>query len=205
MLGVGVPDEMLGGVSIPSAMGGIGMLSMMGGSGVLRCISEHAPCPQDPLERERALQLQIAEAARRLCREENIGRQVRKRRQTAALREEQKLRDLEQVLSQRRLLAGQRDMSTAKGEPPEPHGGGGCWRAGRQNGVLLGWVSLGNASKLPIPCECTPLDAAQSFIPSACTPLDACPSAIPLCVPSHYPIHNAAPQFPRCTPNSHSW
>ncbi|NWS80585.1 INAVA protein, partial [Toxostoma redivivum] len=68
----------------------------------------------DPLERERALQLQIAEASRRLCHEENIGRQVRKRRQTAALREEQKLRDLEQVLSQRRLLAGQRDTSTAE-------------------------------------------------------------------------------------------
>ncbi|CAN8200003.1 unnamed protein product [Coccothraustes coccothraustes] len=72
----------------------------------------------DPLERERALQLQIAEASRRLCREENIGRQVRKRRQTAALREEQKLRDLEQVLSQRRLLAGQRDTSTVKGPCP---------------------------------------------------------------------------------------
>ncbi|NXN79542.1 INAVA protein, partial [Bombycilla garrulus] len=68
----------------------------------------------DPLERERALQLQIAEASRRLCQEENIGRQVRKRRQTAALREEQKLRDLEQVLSQRRLLAGQQDTSTAE-------------------------------------------------------------------------------------------
>ncbi|NXA16657.1 INAVA protein, partial [Sapayoa aenigma] len=65
--------------------------------------------PQDPLERERALQLQIAEASRRLCHEQNIGRRVRKRRQTAALREEQKLRDLEQVLSQRRLLAGRRD------------------------------------------------------------------------------------------------
>ncbi|XP_039566810.1 innate immunity activator protein isoform X2 [Passer montanus] len=76
----------------------------------------------DPLERERALQLQIAEASRRLCHEENIGRQVRKRRQTAALREEQKLRDLEQVLSQRRLLAGQRDTSTAKEDtrPPGP-------------------------------------------------------------------------------------
>ncbi|NXS05816.1 INAVA protein, partial [Oxylabes madagascariensis] len=70
--------------------------------------------PQDPLERERALQLQIAEASRRLCHEENIGRQVRKRRQTVALREEQKLRDLEQVLSQRRLLAGQQDNSTAE-------------------------------------------------------------------------------------------
>ncbi|NWZ85391.1 INAVA protein, partial [Poecile atricapillus] len=71
-------------------------------------------CGVDPLERERALQLQIAKASRRLCHEENIGRQVRKRRQTAALREEQKLRDLEQVLSQRRLLAGQQDTSTAK-------------------------------------------------------------------------------------------
>ncbi|NXV04732.1 INAVA protein, partial [Cettia cetti] len=70
--------------------------------------------PQDPLEQERALQLQIAEASRQLCHEENIGRQMRKRRQTAALREEQKLRDLEQVLNQRRLLAGQQDPSTAK-------------------------------------------------------------------------------------------
>ncbi|NXB04370.1 INAVA protein, partial [Cnemophilus loriae] len=68
----------------------------------------------DPLERERALQLQIAEASRRLCHEENIGWQVRKRRQTAALREEQKLRDLEQILSQRQLLAEQQDTGTAK-------------------------------------------------------------------------------------------
>ncbi|XP_057230349.1 innate immunity activator protein isoform X3 [Malurus melanocephalus] len=76
----------------------------------------------DPLERERALQLQIAEASRRLCHEENIDRRVRKRRQTAALREEQKLRDLEQVLSQRRLLAGQRDTGTAEEDtqPPGP-------------------------------------------------------------------------------------
>ncbi|XP_054146657.1 innate immunity activator protein [Melozone crissalis] len=68
-------------------------------------LDEIAVLRGDPLERERALQLQIAEAARRLCCEENIGRQVRKRRQTAALREEQKLRDLEQVLSQRRRSA----------------------------------------------------------------------------------------------------
>ncbi|XP_051664696.1 innate immunity activator protein isoform X3 [Manacus candei] len=67
----------------------------------------------DPLERERALQLRIAEASRRLCHEQNIGRRLRKRRQTAALREEQKLRDLEQVLSQRRLLTGHRDTGTA--------------------------------------------------------------------------------------------
>ncbi|XP_027567132.2 innate immunity activator protein isoform X1 [Pipra filicauda] len=67
----------------------------------------------DPLERERALQLRIAEASRRLCHEQNIGRRLRKRRQTAALREEQKLRDLEQVLSQRRLLTRHRDTGTA--------------------------------------------------------------------------------------------
>ncbi|NXK42133.1 INAVA protein, partial [Piprites chloris] len=66
------------------------------------------------LERERALQLRIAEASRRLCHEQNIGRRLRKRRQTAALREEQKLRDLERVLSQRRLLAGHRDTGTAQ-------------------------------------------------------------------------------------------
>lgn len=110
MLGVGVPD----------AVGDVRVLSTMWDLGVSKCFSEHVPCLQDPLERERALQLQITEASRRLCREENIGRQVRKRRQTAALREEQKLRDLEQVLSQRRLLTGQRDTSTAKGELPKP-------------------------------------------------------------------------------------
>ncbi|NXQ58690.1 INAVA protein, partial [Anthoscopus minutus] len=71
-------------------------------------------CGVDPLEQERALQLQIAEASRRLCHEENIGWQVRKRRQTAALREEQKLRDLEQVLSQRHLLAGPWNTSAAE-------------------------------------------------------------------------------------------
>lgn len=120
VLGFGVPDEMLGGIGIPSAVGGVGVLSTMESLRVSRCVSECVAHPQDPLERERALQLQIAEASRRLCHEENIGRQVRKRRQTAALREEQKLRDLEQVLSQRRLLAGQRDTSTAEGEPPKP-------------------------------------------------------------------------------------
>ncbi|NXN68351.1 INAVA protein, partial [Himantopus himantopus] len=74
--------------------------------------------PQDPLsalERDLALQLQIAKAARRLCREENISKRLRKRRQTAALLEEQKLKDLENILNQRRLLAGRRPLSTAGG------------------------------------------------------------------------------------------
>ncbi|XP_041345571.1 innate immunity activator protein [Pyrgilauda ruficollis] len=112
----------------------------------------------DPLERERALQLQIAEASRRLCHEENIGRQVRKRRQTAALREEQKLRDLEQVLSQRRLLAGQRDTSTAK-EDTQPPGSATPQRSPspkdptkeeeEESGLLM---------PPPIPCQETSLD-----------------------------------------------
>uniref|UniRef100_A0A8V5GSH6 Cytohesin Ubiquitin Protein Inducing domain-containing protein n=1 Tax=Melopsittacus undulatus TaxID=13146 RepID=A0A8V5GSH6_MELUD len=61
--------------------------------------------PVSALERELALQLQIARAARRLCREENIGRRLRRRRQSAALLEEQKLRHLQSILSQRRLLS----------------------------------------------------------------------------------------------------
>ncbi|NWX21356.1 INAVA protein, partial [Aegotheles bennettii] len=67
--------------------------------------------PLSALERDLALQLQIAKAARRLCREENIGKRLRKRRLTAALLEEQKLKDLENVLNQCRGLAGRRPLS----------------------------------------------------------------------------------------------
>ncbi|XP_061298791.1 innate immunity activator protein isoform X1 [Pezoporus flaviventris] len=72
--------------------------------------------PLSALERDLALQLQIARAARRLCREENIGRRLRRRRQSAAVLEEQKLRDLQSVLNQRRLLsarAGTQEPSTS--------------------------------------------------------------------------------------------
>lgn len=65
--------------------------------------------PQDPLsslERELALQLQIAEAARRLCREENLGRQARRQRKLALLHEEKKLRELERCLGERRRHSG---------------------------------------------------------------------------------------------------
>ncbi|NXI34709.1 INAVA protein, partial [Galbula dea] len=71
--------------------------------------------PLSALERDLALQLQIAKAARRLCREENISKRLRKRRQTAALLEEQKLKDLENVLNQQRLLAGRWLLSTGTG------------------------------------------------------------------------------------------
>ncbi|XP_063212582.1 innate immunity activator protein isoform X2 [Chroicocephalus ridibundus] len=71
--------------------------------------------PLSALERDLALQLQIAKAARRLCREENISKRLRKRRQTAALLEEQKLKDLENILNQRRLLAGRRPLSAPAG------------------------------------------------------------------------------------------
>ncbi|XP_069731781.1 innate immunity activator protein [Phaenicophaeus curvirostris] len=71
--------------------------------------------PLSALERDLALQLQIAKAAQRLCREENISKRLRKRRQTAALLEEQKLKDLENILNQRRLLAGRRPLSAGGG------------------------------------------------------------------------------------------
>lgn len=61
--------------------------------------------PQDPLsslERQLALQLQITEAARRLCAEENLSRQARRQRKHAALQEEKKLRELERRLGDRR-------------------------------------------------------------------------------------------------------
>lgn len=61
--------------------------------------------PQDPLsglERQLALQLQITEAARRLCAEENLSRQTRRQRKHAALQEEKKLRELQRSLGERR-------------------------------------------------------------------------------------------------------
>ena len=130
--------------------------------------------PQDPLsalERDLALQLQIAKAARRLCREENISKRLRKRRQTAALLEEQKLKDLENVLNQRRLLAGRRPLPTgagtgaAEGEPPvypPPRLGAAQWGGWRSRGqewewVQLGWVSLVDAPQNAIPGVCAPI------------------------------------------------
>lgn len=65
---------------------------------------------QDPLstlERDLALQLQIAEAARCLSKEENLAKQVRKRRKSAVLKEEKKLKELEQALSDYRLASKQ--------------------------------------------------------------------------------------------------
>ncbi|NXX86771.1 INAVA protein, partial [Urocolius indicus] len=107
--------------------------------------------PLSALERDLALQLQITKAARRLCREENISKRLRKRRQTAALQEEQKLKDLENILNQRRVLAGRRPLptgSTAAQElsgsddsslsdvvPPE-EGKGACGDGGHTHHVL---------------------------------------------------------------------
>ncbi|XP_042688510.1 innate immunity activator protein isoform X3 [Centrocercus urophasianus] len=62
--------------------------------------------PLGALERDLALQMQIARAAHRLCREENISKQLRRRRKTAALKEEQKLKALEDtLLAERRALS----------------------------------------------------------------------------------------------------
>ncbi|XP_058035205.1 innate immunity activator protein isoform X1 [Ahaetulla prasina] len=63
--------------------------------------------PLSTLERDLALQLQIAEAARCLSKEENLAKQVRKRRKSAVLKEEKKLKELEQALSDYRLASKQ--------------------------------------------------------------------------------------------------
>uniref|UniRef100_A0A4X1SME2 Innate immunity activator n=1 Tax=Sus scrofa TaxID=9823 RepID=A0A4X1SME2_PIG len=62
----------------------------------------HREDPLSSLERELALQLQIAEAARRLCQEGNLGRQVRRQRKHAVQQEEKKLRELQRCLGERR-------------------------------------------------------------------------------------------------------
>ncbi|XP_013922316.1 PREDICTED: uncharacterized protein C1orf106 homolog isoform X2 [Thamnophis sirtalis] len=63
--------------------------------------------PLSTLERDLALQLQIAEAARCLSKEENLAKQVRKRRKSAVLKEEKKLKELEQALSDYHLASKQ--------------------------------------------------------------------------------------------------
>lgn len=91
-----------------------------------------APTPQDPLsslERELALQLQIAEAARRLSREENLGRQARRQRKHAVLQEERKLQELERCLGARRRHSG--PVPLGPGECARPRLPGAMWEAGR--------------------------------------------------------------------------
>ncbi|XP_053515511.1 innate immunity activator protein isoform X1 [Artibeus jamaicensis] len=68
-------------------------------------LDERALRREDPLsglERELALQLQIAEAARRLSREEKLSRQARRQRKRALLQEEERLRALERCLGEHR-------------------------------------------------------------------------------------------------------
>lgn len=62
----------------------------------------HREDPLSGLERQLALQLQITEAARRLCMEENLSRQARRQRKHVALQEEKKLRELQHHLGERR-------------------------------------------------------------------------------------------------------
>lgn len=88
---------------------GLGLRSRARGPGHPPSRASLRPLPQDPLsslERELALQLQIAKAARRLCREENLGRQARRQRKLALLHEEKKLRELERCLGERRRHSG---------------------------------------------------------------------------------------------------
>ncbi|XP_055966713.1 innate immunity activator protein [Sorex fumeus] len=62
----------------------------------------HREDPLSGLERELALQQQIAEAARRLCGEQSVGRQARRQRKQVALQEERKLQELQRRVGERR-------------------------------------------------------------------------------------------------------
>uniref|UniRef100_A0A452HTB6 Cytohesin Ubiquitin Protein Inducing domain-containing protein n=1 Tax=Gopherus agassizii TaxID=38772 RepID=A0A452HTB6_9SAUR len=74
--------------------------------------------PLSTLERDLALQLQIAAATHRLYREENISKHIKKRRKNIMLKEEKKLKELENALNECRLTATQepRASNTALGE-----------------------------------------------------------------------------------------
>ncbi|XP_067387623.1 innate immunity activator protein [Emydura macquarii macquarii] len=74
--------------------------------------------PLSTLERDLALQLQIAAAAQRLYREENISKHIKKRRKNMVLKEEKKLKELENTLKECRLMAARepRPCATAPGE-----------------------------------------------------------------------------------------
>ncbi|XP_019401849.1 PREDICTED: uncharacterized protein C1orf106 homolog [Crocodylus porosus] len=69
--------------------------------------------PLSRLERDLSLQMQIVQAAHHLFREENISKQIKKRRKSAVLKEERKMKELENALNECRLMAGQKPMPKA--------------------------------------------------------------------------------------------
>uniref|UniRef100_A0A8C0QJA5 Cytohesin Ubiquitin Protein Inducing domain-containing protein n=1 Tax=Canis lupus familiaris TaxID=9615 RepID=A0A8C0QJA5_CANLF len=81
-------------------------------------LDERALRGEDPLgglERELAVQRQIAAAARRLCGEDHLSRQARRQRKHAVQREEEKLRALQRCLRERRRSAGAAPAARALG------------------------------------------------------------------------------------------
>ncbi|KAK2086219.1 hypothetical protein P7K49_035644 [Saguinus oedipus] len=94
--------------------------------------------PLSSLERQLALQLQITEAARRLCLEENLSRQARRQRKHSMLQEEKKLQELQRCLLERRRNSEPppaAPLSLGRGEPAGPRAHGPCplnelWRDG---------------------------------------------------------------------------
>ena len=133
----------------------------LGGGGGLEGAKCPLPHPQDPLgalERDLALQMQIARAAHRLCREENISKQLRRRRKTAALKEEQKLKALEDT-----LLAERRAMSAG--------GAGGA--QGENGGLPSGGEGMCVAMGPRCTCTAVPrvVRAPQNAPLHGCTPI----------------------------------
>ncbi|XP_075766352.1 innate immunity activator protein isoform X2 [Pelodiscus sinensis] len=74
--------------------------------------------PLSILERDLALQLQIAAATRHLYREENLSKHIKKHRKNLVLKEERKLKELESAVNECRTVAAQepRPSNTAPSE-----------------------------------------------------------------------------------------
>lgn len=152
-----------------------------GGLGGAKCPLPHPQDPLGALERDLALQMQIARAAHRLCREENISKQLRRRRKTAALKEEQKLKALEDTLLAERRALSAGGAGGAQGENGGlPSGGEGMCVAMGPRCTCTAVPRVVHAPKMllcmgaprsPTPRECTPIRpppwerAPQTFIP----------------------------------------
>uniref|UniRef100_A0A8C4WG12 Innate immunity activator n=1 Tax=Gopherus evgoodei TaxID=1825980 RepID=A0A8C4WG12_9SAUR len=118
--------------------------------------------PLSTLERDLALQLQIAAATHRLYREENISKHIKKRRKNIMLKEEKKLKELENALNECRLTATQepRASNTALGELSTSDD------SSLSDAILLEEVQPGTPHSSPaLPARSAPLQQREGLPP----------------------------------------
>ncbi|XP_020028154.2 innate immunity activator protein isoform X1 [Castor canadensis] len=119
----------------------------------------HREDPLSSLERQLALQLQITEAARRLCAEQNLSRQVRRQRKHAALQEEKKLRELQRCLGERRR--------NSEPLPPTAHSLGRELSASDDSSLSDGLLLEEEDSQVPKPPPESPAPPSRALPPQS--------------------------------------